>query len=70
MIIQKTKEKYVCFLVDVEEAMKQEPITTGRAPVGYDPTGSVATLEDPGRGNTKNAAGSFTTAGNPKTALL
>ena len=54
---------------DAEQAMKQEPITTGRAPVGYDATGNVATLEDPGRGNTKTAAGNTTTAGNPKTAL-
>ena len=54
---------------DVETDASSEPITTGRAPIGYDAVGEVVTMEDPGRGNVKNAAGNATSAGNPKMAL-
>ena len=54
---------------DVETDASSEPITTGRAPVGYDAVGEVVTMEDPGSGNTKNASGNATSAGNPKNAL-
>ena len=60
----------VLFALDAETDASPEPITTGRAPVGYDAgSGNVATLEDPGRGNTKTAAGRTTLAGNQKAAL-
>lgn len=50
--------------------MKAPPITTKRAPVGFDPAGKGAvTMEDPGKGNTKTAAGNATSAGDPKMAL-
>lgn len=54
---------------NVETDASSEPITTGRAPIGYDAVGEVVTMEDPGRGNTKNASGNATSAGNPKNAL-
>ena len=60
----------VLFALDAETDASPEPITTGRAPVGYDAdSGNVATIEDPGRGNTKTAAGKTTLAGNQKAAL-
>lgn len=53
----------------METDASSEPITTGRAPIGYDAVGEVVTMEDPGRGNIKTAAGNATSAGNPKNAL-
>lgn len=60
---------FSCPSADVETDASSEPITTGRAPIGYDAVGEVVTMEDPGRGNTKNASGNATSAGNPKNAL-
>jgi hypothetical protein len=48
---------------DAGKEASKEPITTGRAPVGYDAgTGNVATAYEPEGGNTQNAAGGTTVA--------
>ena len=54
------RQLYLC-----AEPKFDDPITTGRQPrAGFDPgSETVATVDDPGRGNVKTAAGNATTGG-------